>query len=163
MNRLAMLLLAAHLSMNASAAEQGGSSWANVEQLRLGQNIRVLCSGQRSWTGRLTRVSADAVVLDVSGVERMTVRSEVLRIQVRSRARSALIGLGIGAAGGLGVGYLAASRARLKTDEKTAATAFGAALCAAGGAGIGALVPSWKTVYSGSQSGSPPQSSVPRK
>jgi hypothetical protein len=156
-----MLLLAVHLSMNALAAEQGGTSWAKVEQLRVGQAIRVLCSGQQSWTGRLAGVSADALVLDASGTERRIVRSEVLRVQVKSRARSALIGLGIGAAAGVGYGYLAGSRANLKSDEKAAAVGFGAGLFAAAGAGIGALCSSWKTVYLGEQSGSPPKALKP--
>jgi len=146
---------------SASGAEQGGTAWAKVEQLRPGQTIRVLCSDQRSWTGRLAGVSADALVLDISGTERRAVRSEVLRIQVKSRVTSALIGLGIGAAAGVGVGYAAGSG--LKGSEKATAAGLGAGLFAAAGAGIGSLFPGWKTVYGAEPSGSPPRNPLPPK
>ena len=160
MDRLAILLLVAQLSVSASGAEQAGASWAKVEQLRLGQTIRVLCSDQQSWTGRLAGVSADALVLDVSGTERRAVRSEVLRIEVKSRVISALIGLGIGAGAGVGVGYAAGSG--LKGSERTTAAGLGAGLFAAAGAGIGALCPAWKMVYGGEPSGSPPKALKPK-
>ena len=137
-----------------SAAELGGTAWAQVEQLRLGQTIRVLCSDQRTWTGRLTGVSADALVLDVSGTERKTPRSEILRVDVKSRVRSVLIGLGIGA--GLGVGVGAAAGHSLKGSEKTTAVGLGALLFAPVGAVIGALSPSWRTAYRGDSSLSKP-------
>jgi hypothetical protein len=148
---------------DSSGAEQGDRDWAKVERLRLRQTIRVLDSDQRSRTGRLTRVSADALTLDVNGVEQKTPRSEVLRIEVKSRTRSALIGLGIGAPAGLGFGYIAGSRANLKSGEKTAAAGLGAGLFAAAGAGIGTLAPSWKTVYRGEPSGSPSRNPAPPK
>lgn len=145
---------------NASGAEQGGTGWAKVERLRSGQTIRVLCSDQRSWTGRLTGVSADELVLEVSGTERKAVRSEVLQVQVKSRARSALIGLGIGAGAGVGVGYAAGSGGGLKSSEVTTAVGLGAGLFAAAGAGVGSLFPCWRTVYRGESSPSQPPNAL---
>lgn len=149
---------AADSVLSSSRAEQGDTAWAKVERLRLGQTIRALGSDQWSRTGRLTRVTADALTLEVSGAEQKMPRSEVLRIEVKSRVRSALIGLGIGAPAGLGFGYLAGSRANLKSSEKTAAAGLGVGLFAAAGTGIGALAPSWKTVYRREPTGSPPRS-----
>jgi hypothetical protein len=160
---LPALAVAPGSAKNASGAEQGGTGWAKVELLRPGQTIRVLCSGQRSWTGRLTGVSADALVLEVSGTERKAIRSKIRRIQVKSRATSALIGLGIGAAAGVGVGYAAGSGGGLKSSEVRTAVGLGAGLFAAAGAGIGSLFPGWKTVYGREPSGSPPRNALPPK
>ncbi len=146
-----------------SEADRGGTAWARVEQLRPGQTIRVVCAGQRSWTGRLSAVSADTVVLDVGGTQRKVTRSEVQQVQVKSRARSALIGLGIGAAAGVGVGYAAGSRSGLKSSEANTAVGLGAVLFAGGGAGIGALFPGWKTVYQGNTSISQPGDTLTTK
>lgn len=145
MSRLAIFLLVTSFSIRASGAEPPGAGWARVEQLRSGQAVRVLSSGQRTWTGRLARVSADGLVVDVDGAGRETARSEVLRVQVKSRTKSILIGLGIGAGIGAGVGYAAGSG--LKDDEKATAAGLGALLVAPAGALIGALAPGWKTIY----------------
>ena len=160
MGRMWMLLLIAQVALNAFGAQRDHASWAKVEQLRLGQTLRVLCSDQRTWTGRLVGVSSYTLILNVGGTERKIVRSDVLRADVKGRARSVLIGLGIGAAAGAGVGYVAGSRAGLKPAEVKTAVGLGTVLFAPVGAGIGALCPSWKTVYRGQLSGSP-QPSVP--
>jgi hypothetical protein len=115
--------------------------------LRPGQQIRVLCSDRSIWTGRLAGVSGGQFVLDAGGTQRKVVRPEVLRVEVKSRVSSALTGLGIGAAAGVGFGYMAGSRGGLKSGEVGAAAGLGAGLFAAGGAGIGCLFPRWKTVY----------------
>ncbi len=148
MGRMWMLLLIVQVALNAFGAQGDYASWAKVEQLRPGQTLRVLCSDQRTWTGRLAAVSADVLVLDVGGTERKAVRSEILEVKVKSRAGSALIGLGIGAAAGVGVGYAAGSGSGLKSGEATTAAGLGAALFAGAGAAIGSLFPGWKTVYS---------------
>ncbi len=148
--------------LTSSGADHRDTAWAKVERLHLGQTIRVLNSDQRSRTGRLISVTADGLTLEVNGAEQKTLRSEVLRIEVKSRVRSALIGMGIGAPAGLGYGYLAGARANFKADGKAATAGLGAGLFAAAGAGIGALAPSWKTVYRGEPSVSP-QKAVPLK
>jgi hypothetical protein len=155
MARTWMLLLVAQVALNAFGAQRDDASWSKVEQLRSGQTLRVLCSDQRTWTGRLVGVSSDTLTLDVRGTERKIVRLDVVRADVKSRARSALIGLGIGAAAGAGVGYVAGSRSRLKPGEVRTAVGLGTILIAPVGAAIGALSPGWKTVYRGESSGSP--------
>ncbi len=147
MFRPAMLFTIALLGISAFAADEAGAAWAKVERLRPGQIIRVLRTDRQTWTGRLTEVSADAIALETGGTERKVARPEVRRIQVRSRANSALTGLAIGAAAGVGIGYAAGSGSGLKSGETGAAVALGAGLFAAAGAGVGSLFPGWKTVY----------------
>ena len=163
MGRISMLLLMAQLALNAFGAQRDYASWANVEQLRLGQTLRVLCADQRTWTGRLVEASSDTVTLNVGGTERKIARSDVLRADVKSRAKSTLIGLGIGAGVGAGVGYAAGRGSRLKPGEVQGTTMLGAALFAPVGAVLGALSPSWKTVYRGEPSGPPQPSVLPAK
>ena len=155
MGRMGMLLLIAQFVLNAFGAQRDHASWANVEQLRLGQTLRVLCSDQRTWTGRLIGVSSDTLILNVGGTEKKIVRSDVLRADVKSRAKSTLIGLGIGAGVGAGVGYAAGRGSKLKSSEVTTAVGLGTLLIAPAGAVIGALSPGWKTVYRGEPSDSP--------
>ncbi len=138
---------AADGGLNSFGAEQGDTSWAKVERLGLGKTIRVLGSDQRSRTDRLTRVTADGLTLEAGGAQQERPRSEILRIEVKSRVRSALIGVGVGATAGLAFGLVSASHEHLKPGEKTAAAGLGAGLFAGAGSGIGALMPSWKTVY----------------
>ncbi len=155
MGRIWMLLLIAQMALNAFGAQRDHASWAKVEQLRLSQTMRVLCSDQRTWTGRLVGVSSDTLILNVGGTERKIGRTDVVRADVRSRTRSALIGVGIGAAAGAGVGYAAGSGSNLKSSEVTTAVVLGTVLIAPVGAVIGALFPGWKTVYRIEPSGSP--------
>jgi hypothetical protein len=155
------LLLVAQLTLNAFGAQGGDADWAKVEQLRPGRALRVLCSDQRTWTGRLVGASRDTLILNVNGSERKIAQSDVLRADVKSRAKSALIGLGIGAAAGVGVGYAAGSG--LKSGERSTAAGLGAILIAPVGAVIGALSPGWKTVYRGEPSVSPQPSALTSK
>lgn len=164
MGRMWMLLLIAPVALDAFGAQQDHANWAKVEQLRLGQSMRVLSSDQRTWKGRLVKVSSDTLILNVDGNERKLGRSDVVRADVKSRVRSTLIGLGIGAAAGAGVGYAAGSRSNLKSSEVTTAVVLGTILIAPVGAVIGALFPGWKTVYRADPPGSPqppPPSSPP--
>ncbi len=163
MTRRNVILLAAVLALHAFGAQPDDVGWTKVQRLRPGQALRALCSGQQTWTGRLVAASDETLTLDVGGFERKIIRSDVVRVDVKSRARSALIGLGIGAPAGLGFGYLAGSRANLKSDEKTASAGLGAGLFAAAGAVIGALLPGWKTVYRGEPPGPLPPAVLPAK
>ena len=160
MQPILRFLLAAGLSVSASGAEQPGANWGKVEQLRPGQTVRVLCSGRQAWTGRLTKISEEGLTLDVGGTEKKAARSEIIRVQSRSRAKSALIGLTIGAPAGAGFGYAMGHRSDLKSGEMGPAVGLGTALFAAAGAGIGAMAPAWKTVFEATP---PPGGSVSRE
>ena len=96
------------------------------------------------------RITEEGLALEVGGTEKKAARSEIVRVQSRSRAKSALMGLGIGAVAGVGFGYAVGHRSNLKSGEMGPAVGFGAALFAAAGAGIGAMAPAWKTVYEAS-------------
>jgi hypothetical protein len=149
--------------LGAGTSGVGGddNSWATVEQIKLGQSLRVVCSGERTWKGSLVRVSDDTLVLGIGGTERKVVRSEVFRIDVKGRAKAALIGLGIGAAGGLGLSYaMANSSDGIGGAEIIAAGAvWGGAI----GAGIGAARGCWKTVYRGAPASSKLQNGLALK
>jgi len=160
MVRMWVVLLVAQVAFNAFAAQREDTSWSKVEQLRVGQSLRVQCSDQRTWTGSLLGVSSDALILNVDGAERKIARSDVIRADVKSRVRSTFIGLGIGAAAGAGVGYAAGRGSNLKSSEVTTAVLLGTVLIAPVGAVIGALLPSWKTVYREGPSGSPQPSGL---
>jgi hypothetical protein len=160
MQPILLFLLAAGLSISASGADQPGANWEKVEQLRPGQTVRVLCSGRQAWTGRLTKITEEGLTLEIGGTEKKAARSEIIRVQSRSRAKSALIGLAIGAPAGVGFGYAMGHRSNLKSGEMGPAVGLGAALFAAAGAGIGAMVPAWKTVY---EAGPPPGGSSARE
>jgi len=155
MVRMWVVLLVAQVAFNAFAAQRDSGSWAKVEQLRVGQSLRVQCSDQRTWKGRLVGVSSDALILNADGTERKIARSDVIRADVKSRVRSTLIGLGIGAAAGAGVGYAVGRGSNLKSSEVTTAVGLLTLVIAPVGAVIGALSPGWKTVYRGGASGSP--------
>jgi hypothetical protein len=163
MARLWMLLLIVQLALNAFGAQGDYAGWAKVEELRLGQTLRVVCSDQQTWTGGLAGVSGNTLTLYVGGAERRTARSNVLRVDVKSRAKSTLIGLGIGVAAGAGVGYAAGRGSRLKSSEVTTAVGLGTLLIAPVGALIGALFPGWKTVYHRDPSDSPRPSALSAK
>lgn len=160
MQPIIRFLLAAGFSVSASGAEHAGANWEKVERLRPGQTVRVQCSGRQAWTGRLTKVTEEGVTLDVRGTEKNAARSEMIRVQTQGRAKSALIGVAIGAPAGIGFGYAVGHRSNLKSGEMGPAVGLGAALFAAAGAGIGAMVPAWKTVYEASP---PPGASSARE
>ena len=92
MIRMWMVLLVAQVAFSALAAQRDNGSWAKVEQLQVGQSLRVQCSDQRTWTGILLGVSSDALILNVDGAERKIARSDVIRADVKSRVRSTFIG-----------------------------------------------------------------------
>jgi len=142
-------------ALSVFGAQPDEANWLRVEQLQSGQTLRVLCSEEQTWMGRLAGVTDNTLTLSIGGAERTIARSDVLRVDVRSRARSALIGLGIGAGAGAGYGYAAGRRARLKSSEATAAVGLGTGLGAADGAVIGVLSGGWKTVYRGEPPSSP--------
>jgi hypothetical protein len=153
-----VLILLAHGAMCAVAQAADSPNWAIVERLRPGQTVRVQNRDQRRWTGRLSAVSAEGLLLTVDGVEHKAARSEVVRVQVRSRKMPAVIGLGFGVALGLAVGRLVSTDS---AREIAAGMANGVLVCAPIGAGIGALFKSWWTVYHNQSPPTPPAAGVP--
>jgi hypothetical protein len=102
----AVLLVA---SVRMLSAQAPLDSWENLRQLRAGQKIEVVDMKLKSVQGEFIRYSDDGVSLSVGRDEVSIARAAVLSVKNRQashRARNALLGLAIGAAGGLAAGAI---------------------------------------------------------
>ncbi len=93
----------AALTANVSAQ----SSWANVSQLAPGTEIRVDLSGGKTLRGFLQKATPDSLAINATTSQQTLSRTDIRRVQVKRnghRGRNTLIGLAIGAVGGLAVG-----------------------------------------------------------
>ena len=148
MIRPQILLLGTLLASCAFARDRTPPTWSDVERLAPGQRVRVLCADQREWMGRLKAVSADSLTMDADKPDKKPgvslPRAGIVRVQIRSRKRPALIGLAIGLAGGVAItAYLAQDS---KPLEQVGPVLLNGSMFGGIGAGIGALLPGWRTV-----------------
>ncbi len=134
---LTTLLITATLSTGRSPA----ADWAGVKALSPGTEVRIKLVESGAIDGRVESATETALIVD-SGKGRQSVdRQQVMRVSVRTRARrkrSLLIGLAVGAAGGLAFGGAAAA-----VCEGSLCGGHGVALVAgsvAGAAIIGSLI-----------------------
>jgi hypothetical protein len=151
---LALLLVG--LAGNAAAERQATPSekWARVTQVAPGTEIRVTLVGGRTIRGYLQKATADSVAVNATTSQEMLLRAEITRVQLRHeshRGRNALIGLGIGAGGGLAVGAAVDLSRRggswdwFPNAGKEVFTPLGAII----GTVVGAVIPTggWHEVY----------------
>ena len=127
-------------------AQTGQASWDNLSQLRAGQKIEVVDMKLKSLKGTFVSFSEEAISLRVKESEVAVPRPDVLRVSLREnskRTRNLLIGLGIGAAGGLAAGVGLMER----EPGYAGAVAGTAVLGAVVGAGLGAPFPGYQTIY----------------
>ncbi len=111
-------------------------SWDNLRQLRSGEAIEVVDAKMRSHRGAFAAYTPEAISLRQGGGELSVPRGEVASVKRRResrRGRNALLGLAIGAAGGLAVGAI-----RGKTYHEAGETPVFIAVWTPIGAGIGA-------------------------
>ena len=138
--------LAAALMLTAlcAPAQSGEDSWDRLGQLRVGQRIEVVTAKLKSVQGSFTGCSDQVVSLRLGQDEVSIPRCEVFSVKDRRRShrrRDVLLGLAIGAAGGLAVGAI---RGETYHEEGETGlfvlvwTPIGAGI----GAGVGAAVPS---------------------
>ena len=140
-----------------SAEPSKPSNWASLAQLAPRAEIRVSLNQGENLTGSLLSVSDDSLVIETGNGERSLPRADVTRVQVKRtgrRVRHALIGMAVGAGGGL-ITVAALHDAKECTgfcvgpdvghSVKMAAVPVGAGL----GALIGAALPAgkWTDVY----------------
>lgn len=146
----ALLVLLGLVGLTALAAAQNGD-WATVKQLLPGDQVKIVLNNGKSYKGVLRSAGDDAVSIgNGESYQKQDVRRVLLR-KASHRGRNALIGLGIGAATGLGTGAA--------VDSDCSKTSF---MCTGNlgkavltplfggiGAGIGALIPTggWREVY----------------
>jgi hypothetical protein len=120
------------------AAQGREDSWDNLRQLRLGETIEVVDAKMRSHHGAFAAYTEDAISLRQGGGELSLPRAEVASVKRRRespRGRNALLGLAIGAAGGLAVGAI-----RGQTYHEAGETPVFIAVWTPIGAGVGAIV-----------------------
>ena len=121
-----------------AVAQSGEDSWDRLRQLHVSQKIEVVNIKLKSVTGNFIGYDDHAVLLRVDRDEVPIPRSEVLSIknrEVSHRRRNVLLGLAIGAAGGLAIGAIKGA-----TYHESGETGVFMAVCTPIGAGIGAGV-----------------------
>ena len=145
-------LLALGLAVN--AAGQSADMWASVMQLAPGTEIRAGLSSGRTAGGAVQSTTADSVVIQSGAGREKLLRAEIKRVQVKGkgrRGRNVLIGLAIGAGGGLAIGAAVDSHDKgsnfnfIPNAGKAIFTPLGAII----GAIVGVAIPAgaWREVY----------------
>ena len=142
-----MILLIAPARTPAQSSED---SWDNLGQLRPGQRIEVVDMKLNSRHGAFTGYSEEAISLRTGQNEVAIPRADVLSVKNRKsshRGRNALLGLVIGAAGGLAVGAVVGATFHEEGETGVFVLVF-TPIGAGVGAGVGAAMPAGKvTVY----------------
>jgi hypothetical protein len=133
---LVWLLLTTALSP--AAPQAAAELWDNLRELKPGEDIEVVDARMKSYRGRFTRYTAGTIALNHQGGDLQIARTDVASVKRRSRphrGRNVLLGLAIGAAGGLAVGAVTG-----KTYHEEGETPVFIAVWTPIGAGIGAAV-----------------------
>jgi hypothetical protein len=128
--------------------------WADVIQLAPGTVIRVTLSGGNTIDGTLQTATADSLAVQAAASQEKFMRTEIAKVQVKGkgrRGRRVLIGLAIGAGGGLAIGAAVDSHDKrsqfniVPNAGKEVFTPLGAIL----GAIVGVAIPAggWREVY----------------
>jgi hypothetical protein len=146
-----------------AAVALGQGNWGNLQAVTPGVEIRLIEVDHKSLRGTFRSVDGDALTIDLSPRSQLVPRTSVVSVSVRRpghRLRHMLIGLGVGAAGGLaaGAGFDDAFPCRYKDlgcvaepnvgkypSAKEIITPIGAAI----GLAVGALMPAggWRELY----------------
>lgn len=135
---------------HAVLAQSAQESWNNLGQLRAGQKIQVTDMKLKSVEGKFAAFSEDSISLiakrDRVSIPRANVFS-VKNLERSHRRRNALLGLAIGAAGGVAAGAI--KGATYHEEGETGVFVLLLAPIGAGiGAGVGAALPAGQaTVY----------------
>jgi len=142
------------LLVSSSLCGAQNPAWNNLKQLSLGQQVRVLVNGKKSFKGQFQSTTDDAIIIRSKGADQTLSRTSVQQVSSRRsghRGWHALIGAAIGAGAGLGTGAAidndCSHNSIVCTGNKGKAIltpVFGLL-----GAGIGALLPTggWQEVY----------------
>ncbi len=123
------------------------ASWSNLSRLRAGQKVEVVDMKLKATAGRFTAFSEGTISLLVGKDQISIPRANVLSVKNREsshRRRNTLLGLAIGAAGGLAIGAIQGAASSEEGEIFLLWTPIGAVL----GAGVGAALPAGQvTVY----------------
>ena len=105
--RIVWLLFAALAGTALAQKPASPERWAKLSQLAPGAEVRVFLSGDRSLRGFLQKVTPDSLAINATTSQETLARADIKKVQLKRkghRGRNTLIGLGIGAGGGLAVG-----------------------------------------------------------
>ncbi len=130
---LAFLVAAA----SACFAQAPHHSWDGLRHLRTGEAIEIVDTKMKSHAGDFASYTSDSISLRQDGRDRIIPRAEVASVKRRGpshRRRNVLLGLAVGAAGGLAAGAI-----RGRTYHEAGETPVFAAVWTPIGAGIGAI------------------------
>jgi hypothetical protein len=136
---------------------QPAHDWASLGRapaISTGTEIQVRTTGDKRYRGQFIAAVEDALIMHTASGEQRLARATVSRVSVKKpghRLRNTLIGLGIGAAGGLTLGAVADARCTGNCVEgnRPLGKEFGTALGALIGTIIGVALPTggWSEVY----------------
>jgi hypothetical protein len=151
MNRVIVFSLGVLMLGIPAAAPAQEESWGNLRGLRAGEKIQVVEQNLKSQDGTFVGVSDEAITFRMIQDEVSVQRADVLRVSSREgmgRGKHTLIGLAIGAGGGLAVG-LGLGSLFTESNEGLKNGAFLPAFVGLGtgiGAGIGAALPASRPI-----------------
>jgi hypothetical protein len=138
MKNLALLLIVCLLVPPGILAQNSNTGWKILQQLSpSGQLILVKTRSGKSFKGQLQRVTDSALELSMDGKNVAFESAEVSRVYVlrgRQLGKGALIGAGIGIAGGATIGAIAGRGKNFIFDQKDIA-----AMGAAAGLALGSI------------------------
>ena len=146
-------LLGAALAATAAAQQvKPIANWANLNQLVTGAEIRVTLANGKVLSGFTQRVTLDSLVINATTSQGALSRQELRRVSLKRpgrRGRNTLIGLAVGAGGGLAFGAVAVSRTRPGAMFRNLGYAVFTPLGAIVGTVVGVALPTggWRDVY----------------
>jgi hypothetical protein len=148
---LSLVTMAAALAVSATAQQaKPVAQWANLNRLENGSEIRVVLAGGKTLRGFLQSVSPDSLAINATTSQEALPRQDIKVVSLKRaghRGRNTLIGLAIGAAGGLATGAAIdhGDHGWFPNFGKAVFTPIGAII----GTVVGVAVPTggWRVVY----------------
>jgi hypothetical protein len=142
-------LLVALITSPWAFAQSSLDRWDNLGQVQAGRRIEVVDKKMKPVQGSFISYSQDAILLRVGQDQVSIPRAEVASVKDRekpSRARNALLGLAIGAAGGLSAGAIAGMTYHEEGETGVFILVF-TPIGAGIGAGVGAALPAGQNTF----------------
>jgi|SRR5580700_7548513 hypothetical protein len=148
---LLLATMAAAFAVSATAQQAKPiAQWANLNRLENGSEIRVVLAGGKNVRGFLQSVSPDSLAINAATSQEALSRQEIKLVSLKRpghRGRNTLIGLAIGAAGGLATGAVIdhGDHGWFPNLGKAVFTPIGAII----GTVVGVAIPTggWRVVY----------------
>jgi hypothetical protein len=132
-------------------AQTAQDSWDNLRDLQKGEEIEVVDARMKSYQGGFASFTPEAIVVRGAAGDVTVARNDVASVKRRARShrrRNTLIGLAVGAAGGLAAGAIRGATYH-EEGETPVFIAVWTPIGAGVGAAVGAVLPSGRdaTVY----------------